>query len=136
MKWKRIDNKIRAKLITKRINEWKDAKDLAKEEWVSERSAQRIIHQELAEVGTKSDKIAELIDRNNELMSLADKRLKELLSNPEEKLRASDLVSVRDSWFKQNQLVQWKATENFNHNVDVSKMTPQQITEYINSKLA
>jgi hypothetical protein len=51
----------------------------------------------LAEVGTKSDKIAELIDRNNELMSMADKRLKELLANPEEKLKATDLVSIRDS---------------------------------------
>ena len=112
MKGKRIDNKTRAKLITKRINEWKDAKDIAKETWVSERSTQRIIHAELAEVGTKSDKIAELIDRNNELMSMADRRLKELLANPEERLRATDLVSIRDSGFKQNQLVQWSATEN------------------------
>jgi hypothetical protein len=43
---------------------------------------------------------------------MADKRLKELLANPEEKLKATDLVSIRDSWFKQNQLVTGKATEN------------------------
>ena len=79
---------------------------------MSERSTQRIIHAELAEVGTKSDKIAELIDRNNELMSMADRRLKELLANPEERLKATDLVSIRDSGFKQNQLVQGSATEN------------------------
>jgi ethanolamine utilization cobalamin adenosyltransferase len=51
----------------------------------------------LSEVVVKSDKVAELIDRNNELISMADRRLKELLSNPEEKLKATDLVSIRDS---------------------------------------
>jgi len=64
---------------------------------MNERTAQRIIKDELSEVVVKSDKIAELIDRNNELMSMADKRLKELLANPEEKLKATDLVSIRDS---------------------------------------
>ena len=112
MKGKRIDNKTRAKLITKRINEWKDVKDIAREIWMNERTAQHIIKEEIAEVCVKSDKIAELIDRNNELMSMADRRLKERLANPEERLRATDLVSIRDSGFKQNQLVQWSATEN------------------------
>lgn len=114
MKWKRIDNKTRAKLITKRINEDKSTTEIANEMWIPDRTVRWILSQDLAEVSQKSDKIAELIDRNNELMSLADKRLKELLHNPEEKLRATDLVSIRDSWFKQNQLVQWKATEDTN----------------------
>jgi hypothetical protein len=79
---------------------------------MNERTAQHIIKEEIAEVCVKSDKIAELIDRNNELMSMADRRLKELLANPEERLRATDLVSIRDSGFKQNQLVKGSATEN------------------------
>lgn len=90
----------------------------------------------MPQVATESKRIAELIDRNNDLISLADQRLKELLKNPEEKLRATDLVSVRESGFKQNQLLTGKATENVKHDIDISKMTPQQITEYINSKLA
>ena len=81
---------------------------------MNDRTAQHIIKEELAEVCVKSDKIAELIDRNNELMSMADKRLKELLVNPEERLKATDLVSIRDSGFKQNQLVQGKNTESSN----------------------
>jgi hypothetical protein len=112
MKGKRIDNKTRAKLITKRINEWKDAKDIAREEWISERSTQRIIHAELAEVGTKSEAIAELIDRNNNLQSLADAMIASKLKSGEESIKLSELVSLRDSTFKQNQLVQGKATEN------------------------
>ena len=75
MKGKRIDNKTRAKLITKRINEDKDVKDIAKEMGMNERTAQRIIKDELSEVVVKSDKVAELIDRNNKILSLADARI-------------------------------------------------------------
>lgn len=90
----------------------------------------------MAEICVKSDKVAELIDRNNELISLADKRLQELLKNPDERLKATDLVSVRESGFKQNQLIQGKATENIAVvKVDISSMTSQQIDEYIRSKI-
>lgn len=112
MKGKRIDNETRAKLITKRINEDKDTKDIAKEIGINERTAQHIIKEELAEVCVKSDKVAELIDRNNYLQSLADAMITMKLQSGEESIKLSELVSLRDSTFKQNQLVQGKATEN------------------------
>lgn len=110
MKGKRIDNKTRAKLIAKRINEDKDVKDIAKEMWINERTAQHIIKEELADVCVKSDKVAQLIDRNNFLQSLADARITTMLQSEESSVKVSELVSVRDSAFKQNQLIGGKPT--------------------------
>ena len=113
MRGKRIDNKTRANLITKRINEdEKTVSELAKEVWIKERTAHHILNTEFAEVCEKSDKVAKIIDTNNEIIALADKRIKQMLQNEEETIKISELVQVRDSGFKQNQLVTGKSTEN------------------------
>ena len=59
-----------------------------------------------------SDAIADLIDRNNTLQSLWDKYLVEMLENKDERITAPSLVSLRESTFKQNQLLTGWATEN------------------------
>ena len=69
-----------------------------------------ILNEDLPQVATESQRIAELIDRNNELISLADERLQRMLKNWEEQIKVSELVQVRESWFKQNQLIQGKST--------------------------
>jgi hypothetical protein len=79
---------------------------------MNERTAQHILKEELAEVCVKSDKIAELIDRNNNLHSLADAMIASKLKNKKKSIKLSELVSLRDSTFKQNQITQGKSTEN------------------------
>lgn len=71
-----------------------------------------ILNEDLPQVATESKSIADLIDRNNSLLSMADRRLQSMIENWEENIRASELVAVRESAFKQNQLLQGKPTDN------------------------
>lgn len=104
---KKTDSNTKAKVIETKINN-PDAssRDIAKELWnVSNDTVCDIINNDLPQVATQSQKITELVDRNDNLMSLADKRLAELLINPDEVIKASELVSIRDSAFKQNAVI-------------------------------
>jgi len=66
----------------------------------------------LPQVATESRRIADLIDTNNKLQTLADILIASKLENKEENVRISELVSLRESTFKQNQIIQNKPTEN------------------------
>lgn len=112
MKWKRTPTELKAKIIEKKINTFASARDIANELGVSERTASRVVGEELAKIGEESSAVASLIDRNNNLQSLADQRLEQMIKNWEENIKASELVAVRESAFKQNQLLQGKSTEN------------------------
>ena len=116
MKGKKTDINIKAKIIQAKINSGAQGSDIAEELWIPERTVQNILQTEFAEVCGKSDAVANLIDRNDSLHSSADKLLKEMLIEGKE-LRASDLVSIRESAFKQNQLLTGKSTENIHHEV-------------------
>lgn len=106
MRGKKTDIETKTKIIETKINNPEySAQELWEKIWLSERTTSRILKEEMATIGEKSKKVQDLIDRNNELISLADKRLKELLLSWEERITARDLVSVRESWFKQNLLL-------------------------------
>ena len=112
MRWKKTDIETKAKIIETKINTNAQWSTIAEELWIPERTVNHILDKEFAEVCRDSEKIASLIDTNNTLQSLADMRLQEMLANGEETIRISELVQVRESTFKQNQLITWKATEN------------------------
>ena len=114
MRWKKTDIETKAKIIETKINTNAQWSTIAEELWIPERTVNHILDKEFAEVCRDSEKIASLIDTNNTLQSLADMRLQEMLANGEETIRISELVQVRESTFKQNQLLTGKATENFN----------------------
>lgn len=106
MKGKKTDAITKAKIIEEKINNPDlSSRDMEKIVWVDHSTITRVIDKDLQQVATESQRIASLIDRNDNLQSLADKRLLELLASPEEKLRATDLVSIRDSTFKQNEII-------------------------------
>lgn len=108
MKGKKTNPKLKAKLIEKKINTLKDTKEIAQEIGIEERTAQRIIKNNLSEVVGESTAIANLIDRNNNLQSLADNLLKELIENKDAKVW--ELVQVKKVAWEQNQVLSWKPT--------------------------
>ncbi len=107
---KRTDLEIQAEVIERLIN-WELWADIARDLWVHESTVSRIKDSKLQEVASNSDRVTALIDTNNNLQSLADKRLQLALANWEEQIRVSELIAVRDSAFKQNQLLTGWATE-------------------------
>lgn len=113
-RWKKTDIETKAKIHEMKINTNAQWTDIANELWIPERTVNHIINTEFAEVCQESKAVAKLIDTNNNLQSLADKRLNDMLADWEETIRISELVQVRESTFKQNQLLTWKATENYN----------------------
>ena len=115
MRGKKTSIDIKAKIIESKINNpSKSSRDIASEfNWVvSNDTVCDILNDDLPQVATESQRIAILIDTNNNLQSLADTRLQEMLADWEESIRISELVQVRESTFKQNQLLTWKSTEN------------------------
>lgn len=113
MRGKRTDLETQAEIIEGLIN-WKQWSDIAKDLWVHESTVSRIKDNKLQEVASESEKIAELVDRNNRLQSLADKMIEDKIITGEEVIKISELVSLRQSTFTQNQLLTGKSTENIN----------------------
>jgi hypothetical protein len=111
MKGKRTDLEVKAEIIARLVN-WELGSDIARDLWVHESTISRIKDNDLQEVATSSEKIANLLDTNNELQSLADLAIKKKILAWEESIRISELVSLRESTFKQNQLIQGKSTDN------------------------
>lgn len=114
MRWKKTDIETKAKIIESKINTNAQWSDIADTLWIPERTVNNIIKNEFAEVCRDSEKVAELVDRNNRLQSLADKMIEDKITTGDEVIKISELVSLRQSTFTQNQLLTGKATENVN----------------------
>tara|TARA_R110000850_G_scaffold218562_1_gene344143 strand:+ start:96 stop:356 length:261 start_codon:yes stop_codon:yes gene_type:complete len=80
----------------------------------------------LPEVRKSSENIAALIDSNNNLQSLADSLLSEMITNKDDKVTPASLVSLRESTFKQNQLLTGKPTDNLQVN-DLKDVTTAEL---------
>lgn len=121
MRWKKTNIETKAKIIESKINTNAQWSDIADSLWIPERTVNNIIKNEFAEVCRDSEKVAELVDRNNRLQSLADKMIEDKIITGDEVIKISELVSLRQSTFTQNQLLTGKATENVNIIWDVLK---------------
>jgi hypothetical protein len=89
------------------------ATEISRELWdVSNDTVCDILNEDLPQVATESQAIANLLDTNNELQSLADLAIKKKILAWEESIRISELVSLRESTFRQSQLIQGKSTDN------------------------
>lgn len=111
MKGKRTDLELKATVIEWLVN-GKLGSDISKETGVHESTISRIKDNNLQEVASESKKIASLIDRNNNLQSMADARIESMLKSWETVIRLSELTGLRESTFKQNQLLTDSSTEN------------------------
>ena len=109
---KATSSEDKAKIIEAKINTDGSTRDIESETWIPHETVAKVLREEFTQVCTKSEKIAKLVDRNDNLMSLADSYLAELITAKDEKVTAGHLVSLRESAFKQNQLLTWGATEN------------------------
>lgn len=106
---KRTDIETKATVIEHLIN-GKQWSDIARETWVHESTVSRIKDNNLQEVARESKAIAELVDRNNRLQSLADSMIEDKIITGDEIIKISELVTLRQSTFTQNQLLTWKET--------------------------
>ena len=106
---KRTDIETKATVIEQLIN-GKLWSDIARDTWVHESTVSRIKDNNLQEVARESKAIAELVDRNNRLQSLADSMIEDKIITGDEVIKISELVSLRQSTFTQNQLLTWKET--------------------------
>lgn len=108
---------IKAKIIEAKINTNAQWSVIAEELWIPERTVNNIIQQDLAEVCRESESVSNLIDRNDRLHSLADERIERMIQNGEENIKISELVSLRESAWKQNQVIKWDPTENIKYSI-------------------
>lgn len=106
---------IKAKIIEAKINTNAQWSVIAEELGIPERTVQHIISNDLAEVCGESKSVSNLIDRNDRLHSLADERIERMIQNGEENIKISELVSLRESAWKQNQVIKWDPTDNIKH---------------------
>ena len=120
----------KAKIIETKINTDWSSRDIEQMTWIPHETISKVLRDDFAQVCTESEKIVELIETNNNLQSLADKRLQEMLANWEETIRISELVSVRESTFKQNQLLSGKPTENKTVNI-VSNLSDSELIDLV-----
>lgn len=109
-----------AKIIEEKINTDGSARDIEDTTWIPHETVAKVLRDEFAQVCTNSPAVSDLVTRNDRLQSSADTLLQKLIDAWKD-IKVSDLVSVRDSAFKQNQLLQWKATEKVEHDLSSSE---------------
>lgn len=114
MKWKRTDAETKAK-ICEMHTIWIQWSEIARELEMSERTVQHIIDTEFADICGKSQAVANLIDRNNNLQSAGDALIAEMILDKADWITIAQLTTLRQSTFTQNQILTWKPTDIFKH---------------------
>ena len=104
------------------------SKQIADKLGLTERTVSRIIKEEMASVGEKSQVIADIIDRHDKILLAVDKRILKAVEDEDKEISLGDLVKVKDSVSKQNQLLTGQATENVNM-LDMSEEQKQVIAQ-------
>lgn len=110
MRGKKTDIETKAKIIEERINTFWSSRDIEQSTGIPHETVAKVLRDDFAQVCTESEKVAELIDRNNRLQSLWDKCIEWMVIDWES-VKLSELVALRNSTFNQNQLLWGKATE-------------------------
>ena len=120
---KKTDIETKAKIADLRINEWMLWADIARELSIPERTVNKIIDTDIAEVCRDSDLIQDIIRDATE----ASKVMWEITLTMANDIKARQLWEANPTTdeirtlnatvaegFKRSQLLQWKATENYN----------------------
>lgn len=93
-----------------------------------------VLREDLAEVCSRSDLVAQRIDSNNRLLSLADEWIEKLTVAGEAKV--SELVQVKKLSWDQNQVMTGGVTDRKSISIeDVDKLSPEQLTKEVFEKL-
>ena len=150
MRWKKTDIQTKAEIAKLRITKWMQWSDIAEELWIPERTVNKIIDTDIAEVCRDSTLINEIIqdsiiasrnmwkitlNMSNDLLIRQEQadEWAEWLAPTTDEIRT--LNATVDTWFKRAQLLQWKATEIKEVKLDMSKATEDQLDEEIKNLL-
>ena len=115
MRGKKTKDIDKARVIEAKINNPdKTTREIQEETGVNYRTTARILNKNLSQVVPESTRIAKLIDDNDNLMSLCNVEMIKRVQDTPEELRPLELNTIKDSSFKQNQLLEWKSTDNIN----------------------
>ncbi len=111
MRGSRTKDIDKANVIAAKINN-PDAtlQEIESQTWINYETARKILNEDLPEVVKSSENIKNLFDRNDNLQTLADARIAQLLLAWKE-IHIRDLTSLRDSTFKQNAVIWLKKWE-------------------------
>lgn len=112
MRGSRTKDIDKANVIAAKINN-PDAtlQEIESQTWINYETARKILNEDLPEVVKSSENIKNLFDRNDNLQTLADARIAEMLLNWKKDIHIRDLTSLRDSTFKQNAVIWLKKWE-------------------------
>lgn len=111
MQGKRTELDVKAQIIERLIN-WDLWSDIAKDFWIDEATVSRIKNNDLQEVASENTLISDLVTRNNNIQSAGDALIVEMIESKDASITIAQLTSLRQSTFTQNQLIQWKPTDN------------------------
>ncbi len=111
MRGSRTKDIDKANVIAAKINN-PDAtlQEIESQTWINYETARKILNEDLPEVVKSSENIKNLFDRNDNLQTLADARIAQLLLAWKE-IHIRDRTSLRDSTFKQNAVIWLKKWE-------------------------
>ena len=107
MRGSRTKDELKVKVIEAKINEPDiTLREIEESTGVNRETARKIIDEELPEVVQGSDNVKSLFEKNVELQSSADALINEMIANKDKSITVAQLTSLRDSTFKQNQLIE------------------------------
>ena len=107
MRGSRTKDELKVKVIEAKINEPDiTLREIEEKTWVSIETARNIINEELPEVSKSSENVKSLFEKNVELQSAADALINEMIAKKDKSITVAQLTSLRDSTFKQNQLIE------------------------------
>lgn len=107
MRGSRTKDKLKAKVIEAKINT-PDSKlrEISETTGLPTSTVAQIIDTDMGEVCKSSENVKNLFERNCSLQSAADALIAEMLAKKDTNITIAQLTSLRDSTFKQNQVIE------------------------------
>jgi hypothetical protein len=107
MRGSRTKDKLKAKVIEAKINTPDiTLKEIQAETGVNYETARKVLDTDMPEVVKTSENVKNLFERNCSLQSAADTLIAEMLAKKDTNITIAQLTSLRDSTFKQNQVIE------------------------------
>ena len=111
MRGSRTKDKLKAKVIEAKINTPDiTLKEIQAETGINYETARKVLDTDMPEVVKSSENVKNLFERNCSLHSAADTLIAELLAKKDTNITIAQLTTLRDSTFKQNQVIEMAKT--------------------------
>ena len=134
MQGKKTSIETKAKIIEAKINTDWSSRDIEASTWIPHETVAKVLREDFTQVCTESERIAKLIDRNNNLQGAGDALIAEMIDTKADGITIAQLTGLRTSTFTQNQLLTGKVTERVEV-LDYSKLSPKELEEEKNKHL-